>query len=62
VNELAPEHLEIITRDTDAVAANIKHAGAIFSARTRLKPSAIISGQTMFCRRAAQRFFRARCE
>jgi len=30
VNELAPEHLEIITRDDDAVAANIKHAGAIF--------------------------------
>ena len=29
-NELAPEHLEIITRDTDAVAAKIKHAGAIF--------------------------------
>jgi histidinol dehydrogenase len=30
VNELAPEHLEIVTRDDDAVAANIKHAGAIF--------------------------------
>lgn len=30
VNELAPEHLEIITRDDDVVAANIKHAGAIF--------------------------------
>ena len=30
VNELAPEHLEIITRDDDAAAARIKHAGAIF--------------------------------
>lgn len=30
VNELAPEHLEIVTRDDDAVAANVKHAGAIF--------------------------------
>ncbi|HYY97493.1 MAG TPA: histidinol dehydrogenase [Pyrinomonadaceae bacterium] len=30
VNELAPEHLEIVTRDPDAVAARIRHAGAIF--------------------------------
>jgi histidinol dehydrogenase len=30
VNELAPEHLEIITRDDDAVAVRIIHAGAIF--------------------------------
>jgi histidinol dehydrogenase len=30
VNELAPEHVEIITRDDDAVASQIKHAGAIF--------------------------------
>src|SRR3989442_212650 len=30
VNELAPEHLEIVTRDNDAVAARILHAGAIF--------------------------------
>jgi histidinol dehydrogenase len=30
VNELAPEHLEIVTRDDDAVAARILHAGAIF--------------------------------
>jgi histidinol dehydrogenase len=30
VNELAPEHLEIITRDDDGAAARIKHAGAIF--------------------------------
>ena len=30
VNELAPEHLEIDTRDNDAVAARILHAGAIF--------------------------------
>ncbi|MFN2454817.1 MAG: histidinol dehydrogenase [Pyrinomonadaceae bacterium] len=29
-NELAPEHLEIITRDDDAAADLIKHAGAIF--------------------------------
>jgi histidinol dehydrogenase len=30
VNELAPEHVEIITNDDEAVAAKIKHAGAIF--------------------------------
>src|SRR5205085_3457208 len=30
VNELAPEHLEIITRDEEKTAALIRHAGAIF--------------------------------
>jgi len=30
VNQLAPEHLEIVTRDDDAVAVKILHAGAIF--------------------------------
>jgi histidinol dehydrogenase len=30
VNELAPEHLEIITRDDEQVAASVRHAGAIF--------------------------------
>jgi len=30
VNELAPEHLEIIARDDEALAAQIKNAGAIF--------------------------------
>lgn len=30
VNELAPEHVEIVTCDDDATAAKIKHAGAIF--------------------------------
>ncbi|HXM33922.1 MAG TPA: histidinol dehydrogenase, partial [Pyrinomonadaceae bacterium] len=30
VNELAPEHLEIMTGDDEAVAARIRHAGAIF--------------------------------
>lgn len=30
VNELAPEHLEIITRDDEAVAEKIQHVGAIF--------------------------------
>jgi histidinol dehydrogenase len=30
VNELAPEHVEIITSDDEAIAAQIKHAGAIF--------------------------------
>jgi histidinol dehydrogenase len=29
-NELSPEHVEIITSDDEAVAAKIKHAGAIF--------------------------------
>jgi histidinol dehydrogenase len=31
VNELAPEHVEIVTSDDEAVAAKIRHAGAIFS-------------------------------
>jgi histidinol dehydrogenase len=30
VNELAPEHLEIVTSDDEAVAERINHAGAIF--------------------------------
>jgi histidinol dehydrogenase len=30
VNELAPEHLEIIAEDGDELIARIKHAGAIF--------------------------------
>jgi histidinol dehydrogenase len=30
VNQLAPEHVEIVTGDDEAVAAKIKHAGAIF--------------------------------
>jgi histidinol dehydrogenase len=30
VNRLAPEHLEIITRDDESAAAKIRHAGAIF--------------------------------
>jgi histidinol dehydrogenase len=30
VNKLSPEHLEIVTRDDEAVAEKIRHAGAIF--------------------------------
>lgn len=30
VNELAPEHLQIITRDDERVAASVRNAGAIF--------------------------------
>jgi histidinol dehydrogenase len=30
VNELAPEHVELLMRDDDAIAAQIRHAGAIF--------------------------------
>ncbi len=30
VNRLAPEHLEIMTRDAEAAAALVRHAGAIF--------------------------------
>jgi histidinol dehydrogenase len=30
VNQLAPEHVEIITNEDEAVGAKIKHAGAIF--------------------------------
>jgi histidinol dehydrogenase len=30
VNELAPEHLEIMARDEEGIAARVRHAGAIF--------------------------------
>ena len=30
VNEIAPEHLEIVAQDEDAVAERVRHAGAIF--------------------------------
>src|SRR6185295_10285830 len=30
VNELAPEHLELICRDDELIASKIRHAGAIF--------------------------------
>ena len=30
VNELAPEHVEIVTSDDEAIGAGIRHAGAIF--------------------------------
>jgi histidinol dehydrogenase len=30
VNELAPEHVEIVARDEEAIAALVRHAGAIF--------------------------------
>ena len=30
VNELAPEHVEMVTRDDEGIAQQIKHAGAIF--------------------------------
>ena len=30
VNELAPEHVEIVTKDDEAIAGQIRHAGAIF--------------------------------
>ncbi|MDQ3804497.1 MAG: histidinol dehydrogenase, partial [Acidobacteriota bacterium] len=30
VNELAPEHLEIVTREEEGAAARVRHAGAIF--------------------------------
>jgi histidinol dehydrogenase len=30
VNELAPEHVEIVTSDDEAIARNVRHAGAMF--------------------------------
>lgn len=30
VNEMAPEHVEIMTREAESVAARVRHAGAIF--------------------------------
>lgn len=37
-NQLAPEHLEIMTRDAKGVAERIKHAGAIFIGRYSSEP------------------------
>ena len=52
VNELAPEHVEISTRDDETVAAKIRHAGAIFFDRTRRRPLAItLLVQITCCRR-----------
>ncbi|WP_342528856.1 histidinol dehydrogenase [Chryseomicrobium sp. FSL W7-1435] len=38
VNQLAPEHLEIMTRDAEQVSENIRHAGAIFLGRYSSEP------------------------
>ena len=38
INELAPEHLEIMTRDALEVMAKIRHAGAIFIGRFSSEP------------------------
>ncbi|MEK3980595.1 histidinol dehydrogenase [Psychrobacillus sp. FSL K6-2836] len=38
VNELAPEHLEIITEQPDELSKKIKHAGAIFLGRFSSEP------------------------
>ncbi len=37
-NQLAPEHLEIMTHDAEAVAEKIRHAGAIFIGRYSSEP------------------------
>lgn len=37
-NQLAPEHLEIMTEDAEAVADKIRHAGAIFIGRYSSEP------------------------
>lgn len=37
-NQLAPEHLEIMTEDAEAVAEKIRHAGAIFIGRFSSEP------------------------
>ena len=37
-NQLAPEHLEIMTKDAEAVADKIRHAGAIFIGRYSSEP------------------------
>lgn len=38
VNEIAPEHLEILTKDSFEVMAKIRHAGAIFLGRYSSEP------------------------
>ena len=38
VNQLAPEHLEIMTRDAEEVSKQIRHAGAIFIGRYSSEP------------------------
>lgn len=38
INQLAPEHLEIMTNDAEAVSTKIRHAGAIFIGRFSSEP------------------------
>ena len=38
VNKLAPEHLEILTKNPQAVAEQVRHAGAIFIGRYSSEP------------------------
>lgn len=38
INELAPEHLEIVTEDALEIMAKIRHAGAIFIGRFSSEP------------------------
>jgi len=38
VNSLAPEHLEIVTKNAEAVAEQIRHAGGIFIGRYSSEP------------------------
>jgi histidinol dehydrogenase len=38
INELAPEHLEIVTKDALEIMAKIRHAGAIFIGRFSSEP------------------------
>lgn len=38
INQLAPEHLEIVTKNAEAVSEQIRHAGAIFLGRYSSEP------------------------
>lgn len=61
VNELAPEHLEIMTHSPEALLGSIRHAGAIFLDDTALNRSAIIlPDRITFCRQTERRGFQAR--
>ena len=54
INSLAPEHLEIVTNNAEAVAEQVRHAGVFSLAVIALNQLVItLQGQIMCCQRIA---------
>ena len=55
VNDIASEHMEIVTRDPFSVMTKIKNAGAIFIGEYSSEPLGdYLQDQTMFCLQTEQ--------